>query len=348
MGIRFWRRIRIAPGVTLNLSKTSASLSFGPRGAKFTIGPHGRRTTIGATGTGLFYTKVHSKKGKGGGSGSSRQRQQQQRQQRDPFAALELGFMQRLSLSEAEKALVSGLRELVGGNELDALKHFEGATSLADAAYLAAVISLNNNRLDNAKEYFLMAEAGHGELRQYFDKYEVSAVMTLGITDEVSVKIEPDHKGVVLGLVEVYQLQGAWRDALERLQQLQNDHPDDVVVKLSLAELLMDALPNDSNASKKVVALAEGVENDTDAHAALLLYKGKALRQLGVTTAARDTLTTALRRKKDRSDELLRYIRYERALTYADLGQQARARSEFEKLYAESPSFEDVATKLNL
>ncbi|QCQ22117.1 DUF4236 domain-containing protein [Desulfoglaeba alkanexedens ALDC] len=30
MSFRFWRRIRIAPGVTLNLSKSAGSLSFGP------------------------------------------------------------------------------------------------------------------------------------------------------------------------------------------------------------------------------------------------------------------------------------------------------------------------------
>ena len=29
MGFRFWRRIRIAPGVTLNLSQGGASVSFG-------------------------------------------------------------------------------------------------------------------------------------------------------------------------------------------------------------------------------------------------------------------------------------------------------------------------------
>jgi len=47
MAFRFWRRIRIAPGVTLNLSKSGGSLSFGPRGAKFTIGPRGNRATVG-------------------------------------------------------------------------------------------------------------------------------------------------------------------------------------------------------------------------------------------------------------------------------------------------------------
>ncbi len=40
MNFRCWRRIKIVPGVTLNLSKSGASLSLGPRGAHYTIG-HG-------------------------------------------------------------------------------------------------------------------------------------------------------------------------------------------------------------------------------------------------------------------------------------------------------------------
>jgi hypothetical protein len=56
MGFRFWRRIRIAPGVILNLSKSGGSLSFGPRGAKLTLGPRSKRVTVGFPGTGLFYT----------------------------------------------------------------------------------------------------------------------------------------------------------------------------------------------------------------------------------------------------------------------------------------------------
>ena len=94
--------------------------------------------------------------------------------------------------------------------------------------------------------------------------------------------------------------------------------------------------------------LSEGTENETPAHAALMLYKARALRQLGLPTAARDTLTTALRRKKDRPDELLMALRYERALAYEDLDQRLRSRSELEKLYAEDPDYEDVATRLGL
>ncbi|MBW1699991.1 MAG: DUF4236 domain-containing protein, partial [Deltaproteobacteria bacterium] len=73
-----------------------------------------------------------------------------------------------------------------------------------------------------------------------------------------------------------------------------------------------------------------------------------ALRNLGLNEAARDVLTKALRRKKDRSDDLLHAIRYERVLVYEDLGQHKRARSEVEKLYAEAPDYEDVAPRLGL
>ncbi len=121
-----------------------------------------------------------------------------------------------------------------------------------------------------------------------------------------------------------------------------------MVVKLSLAELLLDARRNEKSACQKVVQLAEGVENESPLHAALMLYKARALRQLGLATAARDTLTAALRRKKDRPGELLHALRYERVLTYEDLGQKARARADLERIYGEVPEYRDVAKRLGV
>ena len=56
MTIRFWRRVRLAPGVTLNFSRRGASVSLGRRGAHFTVGSSGTRETIGLPGSGLFWT----------------------------------------------------------------------------------------------------------------------------------------------------------------------------------------------------------------------------------------------------------------------------------------------------
>ena len=53
---RFYRRTRIFPGLSLNLSKSGPSLTFGVRGAHLTVGPTGVRKTVGIPGTGLYYT----------------------------------------------------------------------------------------------------------------------------------------------------------------------------------------------------------------------------------------------------------------------------------------------------
>lgn len=55
MGLRFFKRIRIFPGIYLNLGNGGISLSFGPRGLKTTIGRKGVKHSIGLPGTGIRY-----------------------------------------------------------------------------------------------------------------------------------------------------------------------------------------------------------------------------------------------------------------------------------------------------
>ncbi len=54
--MHIFRRVKIAPGLTLNLTKHGASLSAGVRGAHITMGRTGIRRTVGIPGTGVFYT----------------------------------------------------------------------------------------------------------------------------------------------------------------------------------------------------------------------------------------------------------------------------------------------------
>ena len=106
MSFRFWRRIRIAPGITLNLSKSTASLSLGPRGAKYTISPRGNRATAGLPGTGLFYT-VHDRQraGRGGAAPAPKVPQRDR---------LKLGFLQRLMTPAEERRFIDGIRARCG------------------------------------------------------------------------------------------------------------------------------------------------------------------------------------------------------------------------------------------
>ncbi|MBM3596465.1 MAG: DUF4236 domain-containing protein [Alphaproteobacteria bacterium] len=135
MAFRFWRRIRIAPGVTLNLSKSTASLSFGPRGAKYTVSPHGNRATAGLPGTGLFYTVHEPRRPSAVNAPRVAQRDR-----------LNLGFFQRLFTPVDERALVDGLKALNTGDEGAALAAFEKAAGLPDAAWMAGMLQLRRSR----------------------------------------------------------------------------------------------------------------------------------------------------------------------------------------------------------
>lgn len=57
MGMRFRKSKKIAPGVRLNLSAKSVSVSIGPKGFKKSFSTSGRTTTtVGIPGTGLSYS----------------------------------------------------------------------------------------------------------------------------------------------------------------------------------------------------------------------------------------------------------------------------------------------------
>ena len=59
MGLYFRKRIKILPGVHMNVSKSGTSWSIGPRGAKVNFGKRGTYVTTGIPGTGIYSrTKV--------------------------------------------------------------------------------------------------------------------------------------------------------------------------------------------------------------------------------------------------------------------------------------------------
>lgn len=57
MGFKFRKRIKIAPGISINIGKSGiTSATIGKRGASLNVGKNGVRATAGIPGTGLSYT----------------------------------------------------------------------------------------------------------------------------------------------------------------------------------------------------------------------------------------------------------------------------------------------------
>ncbi len=339
MPFRFWRRIRLAPGVTLNLSKSNASLSLGPRGAKYTISPRGNRATAGIPGTGLFYT-VHDRHriGRGGWAPTPRVPQRDR---------LKLGFFRRLMTPAEERQFVDGIRALNEGDQDAALAALEEARDLPDAAWMAGMIRLRREELDAAKVHFRHVLDRLGDLGTLFGKYEIAAQASLPITPDIFAHVFPRERGTRLALVEIAQLQGPLDDAMAHIERLLQIDASDPVVLLSFVELALDT-PEDRALMDRVVRASVHVENETPVDTAILLYRGKALAALGLPDAAIDVFTLANRRRKDRPEALLHQVRYDRAVLYHETGQRARARREFERIYAADPGFENVAERLGI
>jgi len=334
--MRFWRRVKIAPGLTLNLSKSGGSLSFGPRGAKYTVGPRGRRATVGIPGTGLFYTQTASS---GRRSGSGRRTKAAQAPMVPPESRLTMGFFKRLVTPAGEKAFVDGCRALAQGHYRAALPYFEEATHLTDGAFAAGFLYLKQERTDKAIPLLEQTARDYRELGRYFGKYGLTLTLNLPITEEAEAHVGPTLRGALLTLVEAYQIAEDWDAAYKCLQRLRKLEPGDAVILLSMVELLWQANHGNDETCRHIVRLTRDIGNDNYVHTALRLYKARALNGLNMHTAARDLLTETLRRRKDRAADLLNALRYERALAYRGLGHEKRAAADMERIFAADPDF---------
>jgi len=58
MGFKFRKRIKIAPGININLSKSGVSTSVGKPGATVNFGKNGVKGTVGIPGSGLSYSET--------------------------------------------------------------------------------------------------------------------------------------------------------------------------------------------------------------------------------------------------------------------------------------------------
>jgi tetratricopeptide (TPR) repeat protein len=362
-GLIFRKSVRLLPGLKINLSKTGASLTVGPRGAHVTVGRGRPKLSLDLPGTGIYFRrtlgtsetekkkeaqKQQDTKTEGKDRKTATDDQKQQEPGDSQKSVLNLGVLDRLLTPPDELELAEGLRELEQGNDDAAYAHFRKATSLPDGAFLAGFLALRRGDFNQAIADLNTALAEKDRLGTIFAKYGVDAAVELPIMEDIVAEIRPDVRGVLFALSEAYQHVGMLQQAIECLRQIHAADPEDLMIRLALAELYSEAYPDDKQAQQEIVKLAEGVHNESLVHATLLFYRARALRKLGLFEAARETLNEALRRKKDYPEDLLLALRYERALLYEATGQKQRAQAELEKIYAEAPTFEDVAVRLGL
>ena len=142
-------------------------------------------------------------------------------------------------------------------------------------------------------------------------------------------------------LAELYQSTDRLEEAIGIVQQVAETALDDPFVSLSLADLLYADGDLDG-----VIEATDGATNDSDLGIARLHLRASALFRLGHQAAAFDTFKAALSKTANRDPELLKLVRYDRAMAYELAGEMAKGRSDLEKLYAADHSYRDVAELL--
>jgi hypothetical protein len=72
VGFRFQRRIRVLPGIAVNVGATGVSVSVGGRGRTLNFSKRGTYGTVGVPGTGISYRQRLAPPAAGGRPASSR------------------------------------------------------------------------------------------------------------------------------------------------------------------------------------------------------------------------------------------------------------------------------------
>lgn len=339
MGLRFFKRVKIAPGLTLNMSKSGPSFSFGPRGLKYTVGPRGTRKTFGIPGTGLYYTTTSGWGKKPGYSSPAPSNVA-------PPSSLDLGFFRNISTPPAERELVTGLKQYLSGNNDEAFSTFRGNASLVDSVFMLGFLSLGKGLFQEAEAAFVKCRGLLSDLGNSIHKYIKGFQLSLQITDYIDSPIEIDRRGLALAMVEAYQKQGKYAEAIREATALWESNPSDAVVCLSLCELVVTS-PSSSKAElEDIVQMTNTVENDDPIYTNILYLRGAAMYRMQLADAALEQLSLLLRKKTDRPDSLLHQIRYLRGRLYEQQNQKVRAKKDYELIFAEDSAFRDVRSRI--
>ena len=361
MGFRFFKRIKLLPGVTLNVGKSGPSVSVGPRGAKATIGAKGISSSLGIPGTGASYQKKLVSWGKTGGkttasrSTASKTTSRQSRPVATPAAnapqsstqndyeKLNLGFFAKLVCSKEEKALAKGVQACLLNDYAGSEPHLKQALPLPDAAFTLGTVYLNTERYEEAEKLFALAEQTPNRIGEFYQKYTLGMTFHLAVSPFYEADFPPCVLVSYLSHVEMLQQMKRYSDACKLLLELQKRFPDNLDVIISWADIVLENEPNNEEKMNELVNMTKNLDNDSYAHAVLLMYKAEAFDNLGMTDAAITTLTNTMRKKADRPKEFLLELQYQRGVLYQKAGKNAQALKDFNAVYVEDPTYANVA-----
>jgi tetratricopeptide (TPR) repeat protein len=322
VGFRMRKSIKVAPGVRLSVSKSGLGASVGGRGARYSVHSSGRRTMTAGSGIvpGVYYQQS-------AGGGRSRAADAQRAA---PPAPSKPG----LFAPKGEKELYKAIK----AQDVQAIKRIgEEHADVRLASYSLAGLTLLNDDRETATELLEEAFANENDVAadKFVSKY-LSTRLDLPIADGVTAELPVNRDAVGLALAELKQAAGDVDAAIDVVEQLEPT----TYTAVSLAELYSLAGRWDD-----VIELSDGIRNEDDAAALLLVFRGRAFREQGFHDAAHEALKEALR-SRSRAAPIRHRALAERAQNYVDQKKNGMARKDLERILAEDSDYEGVRERL--
>jgi tetratricopeptide (TPR) repeat protein len=326
-GFRMRKSIKVAPGVRLNVSKRGVGASVGAGGVRYSVHSSGQRTVSARSGVpGVYYQKsVGGSRSRAGSRGRAAAAQQvAPPPQRKPG----------MFAPKGEKALYKAVK----AQDVQAIKRVgEEHPDFRLASYSIAGLMLLTDDAETAKQ--LLEEAFASGNDPAADKFVSTYLFTrleLSIAEGVTAELPINRDAIGLALAELKQDDNDIAGAIETVEQLEPT----TYSAVSLGELYALAGRWDD-----VIKLTEGVKNEDDAAALLLVFRGRAFREQGFHDAAHEALKEALR-SRSRAAAIRHVALAERAENYLAQNKKAQARKDLERILAEDSDYEGVRQQL--
>jgi tetratricopeptide (TPR) repeat protein len=327
MPARFRKSINLGGGVKLNLNKKSVSVTGGTKGAHYTVSSTGKKTTsAGIPGTGLSYRSTSRTSAPNRPAATQSSTASVHPSKPGLFAAKGEKLLYRAVTLASSSGPAATWMPLFD----------EAATFPAQALAAHTMAGLCAAHLDPAWALpRLAASYSTGELPEndpFFARYIRTAGMHLDF-DGAAVTVEVSRELVGLALVEIHDDRGELALAVSAAAAL----PDNALSRLIRADLAVRTGHPD-----QALASTDGLTNSDDLAVVTLAVRAAALRALGHPEAAVEVTKEALR-YPSRAAGARHRARLERGRAYLDLGQPAKARTEFERVLAEDSAYPGVA-----
>ena len=322
MGFRMRKSFKVAPGVRLNVSKRGVGASVGGGGVRYSAHSSGRRTVSARTGIpGVSYEKS---------SGGGRRRRRQRAPEPPPPPPRKPGFFAPRGEKDLYKAVKAQDPQAMrrAGDEHERVRV---------AAYSLAGLMLRPSDPAVADQ-LLTAVLESGELPEadrFLTTY-VSAQFRITIADGIEAELPISRDAVALTLAEIKQDAGDLPAAIDLVEGLEPS----TYAAVSLAELYRD-----QGRWQDVINLTDGLENEDDASALLLVFRGRALREVDLHDAAHEALKQALR-ARSRAAEIRLLALLERSENHLARGKTSMAKKDLERILAEDAGYSDARERL--